>query len=387
MMRTQKVSVGLDKLLITMFVPLILATLVLSLSPISSPMLSLLIGINVVSGQSLTSQVSSRNHFDLENGDLKEGHSIRDYEFFGIPEFPVGVCPPELLIYVHGIWVGAGSFLDGSLEEPSEVFDRVKMSVARNDFPIPVVGYSWDSNTKITEEGWTTAKEIAKENGPKLAQFILDYKDSCNQQQNSDVKIRLIGHSLGSRVILSSLASLNNNIEWNKMNYNITSVHLLGAAVDNEEISKDVADIDGDSGIKSAYGNAIENQVIKFKNLYNPEDDVLERDTSECFFFVCQLVYYPNYEGDFALGERGAQSGVDIPETYSQRNVLSSVDFNNDANGDGFCDLIIPFTTFCTIQRTGDNHLGYIGFRSSSNHNVLISDGALNIVVRDWRAG
>lgn len=96
--------------------------------------------------------------------------------------------------------------------------------------------------------GWTTAKEIANENGPKLAQFILDYKDSCKQQQNSDVNISLIGHSLGSRVILSSLASLNDNAKWNEMNFNITSVHLLGAAVDNGEISKNSADIDGDSG-------------------------------------------------------------------------------------------------------------------------------------------
>ena len=39
---------------------------------------------------------------------------------------------------------------------------------------------------------------------------------------------------------------------------------------------------------------------------------------------------------------------------------------------------------FCTIQRTGDNHLGNVGFRSSLNHNVLLSNGALNIVVNDW---
>ena len=47
--------------------------------------------------------------------------------------------------------------------------------------------------------------------------------------------------------------------------------------------------------------------------------------------------------------------------------------------------LIIPFTMFCTIQRTGDNHFGYTGFRNPFNHNVLISDGVLNIVVSDWR--
>lgn len=75
-----------------------------------------------------------------------------------------------------------------------------------------------------------------------------------------------------------------------------------------------------------------------------------------------------------------------MPENYSQKNVRSSIDFNIDADGDSFCDLIIPFTMFCSIHRTGDNHFGYIGFRSSFNHNVLESDGALNIVVSDWRA-
>ena len=352
-------------------------------------MQSLLIGKEVVSGQIEISQISTRNHFDLENGELKEGHGLKDYDSLSVPGFPAGVCPPEIAIYVHGIWVGAGSLFDGSLEEPSEIFDRVAMSIAKNHYAIPVVGYSWDSNTAITGEGWATSKEIAQENGPKLAQFIFDYKDNCKKQQNSDVKVRLIGHSLGSRVILSSLASLDVNAKWNELNYNITSVHLLGAAVDNEEISKNIMDIDGDSGIKSAYGNAIENQVIKFQNLYNPEDDVLEWDNTECLFIgflICQPVYYPIFEGDFALGQRGAQLGIDMPETYSQKNVRSSIDFNIDADGDSFCDLIIPFTMFCTIHRTGDNHFGYVGFRSSFNHNVLISDGALNIVVSDWRA-
>jgi hypothetical protein len=376
-------------LLITIFLFLLLAILTLSLLPNPSPLQSLLIGTEVVSGQIAISQVSTRNHFDLENGELKEGHSLQDYASLSVPGFPAGVCPPEIAVYVHGVWVGAGSLFEGSLEEPSEIFNRVAMSIAKNHYTIPVVGYSWDSNTAITGEGWTTSKEIAQENGPKLAQFISDYKDRCNQQQNSDVKIRLIGHSLGSRVILSSLANLDVNAKWNELNYNITSVHLLGPAVDNEEISKNVADIDGDSGIKSAYGNAIENQVVEFQNLYNPEDDVLEWDTNECSFIgfrVCQPVYYPIYEDDFALGQRGAQSGIDMPENYSQKNVRSGIDFNVDADGDGFCDLIIPFTMFCSIFRTGDNHFGYIGFRSPFDHNVLISDGALNIVVSDWRA-
>ena len=56
----------------------------------------------------------------------------------------------------------------------------------------------------------------------------------------SDSKVRLVAHSLGSRVVLSSLDSLNNNQEWKNKNFTITSVHLLGAAFSHQEVSKDL---------------------------------------------------------------------------------------------------------------------------------------------------
>ena len=73
-----------------------MATLILSLAPISSPLLSLLRGINVVSGQSLVSQVSSRNHFDLENGNLKEDHSFRDYDIGIVWNDPIDLRNGEI---------------------------------------------------------------------------------------------------------------------------------------------------------------------------------------------------------------------------------------------------------------------------------------------------
>ena len=48
------------------------------------------------------------------------------------------------------------------------------------------------------------------------------------------------------------------------------------------------------------YGNAIQDEVIKFYNLYNPEDNILQ--------FV-----YPVFE-DTALGKDGSQ--LDIEEIY-----------------------------------------------------------------------
>jgi esterase/lipase superfamily enzyme len=55
----------------------------------------------------------------------------------------------------------------------------------------------------LSQTGWRIAKQIANENGPILAKFIDSFKDEC---QGS--KLRIIAHSLGSRVTLSAIQSL-----------------------------------------------------------------------------------------------------------------------------------------------------------------------------------
>ena len=47
----------------------------------------------------------------------------------------------------------------------------------------------------------------------------------------------------------------------------------MGAAVDDDEVSKNAADVISFDGIKSAYGKAIEEEVSYFYNLFNSEDD------------------------------------------------------------------------------------------------------------------
>jgi hypothetical protein len=106
-----------------------------------------------------------------------------------------------------------------------------------------------------------------------------DIKERASLHHNKDVKIRLIGHSLGARVILSSLDSLHKDPIWNNTGFNLTSVHLMGAAVDDEEVSKNPQDILGDltnwGTAKSDYGEAIQEEVVKFYNLYNTKDKLL----------------------------------------------------------------------------------------------------------------
>ena len=54
----------------------------------------------------------------------------------------------------------------------------------------------------------------------------------------------MIAHSVGSRIILSALDSLHQNTIWNNItnNFKIESVDLMGAAVDNEEVSMESID-------------------------------------------------------------------------------------------------------------------------------------------------
>jgi hypothetical protein len=234
--------------------------------------------IGMAWGQTTTTLVSTRDHFSPTTGKLLPGHNLEDYDpSNNIPGFD-RQCEEEVAIYVHGVWTAAfPSFTH--FENAIEIFDRARMSLADLNYEIPLIGFSWDSDTPILPSGWETAKIIAKENGPKLAEFIFDLKDKC-----PDTDVRLIAHSMGARVVLSSLDSLTSNPDWNNNNYRIASVHLMGAAVDNEEVSKNSNDILNDPTnnirnnirIKAAYGNAIEKEVIRFYNLYNSDDDVLQ---------------------------------------------------------------------------------------------------------------
>lgn len=176
--------------------------------------------------------VSTRANFNSNTGDLLTNHSETDYAAYHVPGLKDGKCPAEIEIIIHGWAI--------SQDMATERFDRARISLNNNSYNMPVIGFSWDSNTRIQPDpaGWTIANLIAKENGPKLAQFILDFMDRCTNS-TSHSKVRIVAHSLGSRVALSALDSLHNNREWKNKNFKITSVHLLGAGVDDEEVAKD----------------------------------------------------------------------------------------------------------------------------------------------------
>ena len=286
-------------------------------------------------------------------------------------------CQNEtVVIFVHG-W-------EESEDKGKERLNRVKLSLENNSFIHPLIGFSWPSDTT-----WFGAKFLAAENGPKLAKLVSNIKYEC-----PGTDLRLLAHSLGARVVLSSLESLHENETWNKNNFTIKSVDLLGAAVDDEEVSTNPQDILIDQtnwgAPKSDYGHAIETEVTNFTISINGEDYILE-PIPENPYPPFQI--YPSFEADKALGQSGYQKNLyipifdikkSLPKNYAEIDVQDQLPLNVDADGDRECDFGIPGTNICMITEIGDNHRGYLGYSNPDDNSTIINDGAIDIVVDNW---
>jgi hypothetical protein len=287
--------------------------------------------------------ISTRNHFNLETGQLNLSHNIEGYDSNDVPGLNGNPYSNnyELVLYIHGVWTRQIS--------AKEQVDRTALSLNTNGYNIPVVGFSWDSNTAINPSGWNIAKSIAKQNGPKLAKFISDFKTRC-----PNCNIRIIAHSLGAKVVESALINLNNNEIWkNNSAYKIASIHLIGAAINDRATSKN-----------TQFGTAIDNIVYNFYNLYNPKDNLLQG-------------LYVKTENENPLGLLGLHKDEPFPSNYTERNVMSEIPPFRMASG-----IYKPFVDN-TVSGWGNNHSGYIGFRDVNGK--LKDDGAINVIIADWK--
>lgn len=308
---------------------------------IDTPMIGQLLSAN-------NAVISTRGHFNYSTSvEPIAGHNVTDYEYRNVPLDDDEIqCPPEgeIAIYIHGAWADEQS--------ASEQFNRTAISLASNNYSIPLIGFSWDANTPFTKDGWQIAKEIAAKNGPKLAQFVIDFKNKCK-----DSDIRLIAHSLGAIVVNSTLVNLSGNQEWNdNSGSNITSVHLLGAAIDRSSVAAN-----------TTFGKAINKVASNFYNIRSSEDNML------------QYVYRYFEEGD-PLGLLGISPSMPIPKNYFERQVDSEIPPIQDVDGNSKLDCFDFF-----ILLPGDNHCGYIGARGLPPfEGIPRNDGAIDIVVQDW---
>ena len=187
-------------------------------------------------------------------------------------------CPPETAIYIHGF--------KRNDSEAKEEFNRIQASLIHNNYRIPLVGFSWKSNVD-----WTDALTNAKMNGPILEQYIVSFHEKC-----PSTDIRILAHSLGAAIVDDALVKLNISNWKNK----IVSVHLLSAAIDNQELATN-----------SPLTTAANTKVDKFYNLYNHEDDGLS--VNQALGRTLNQSYAP-------LGLAGAPKGS-IHLNYADTNV------------------------------------------------------------------
>lgn len=195
-------------------------------------------------------RVSTRGYYDLTHG-----KTIKKNSYFLYPkkDFEKLNGSKELVIMIHGLRNdNAGAIAKVIL---------AKNRLSRLGYHYPVIGFSYDSNTtgahllKHAKRALFAGQIIAKKNGRNLALFIENFKST-----NPNTKIRLIGHSLGSQVILSTIENLA------KKNYFgiIESVHFFGASITSDVPSS------------KKYGSLLD-EVIRGKivNYFSPTDDIL----------------------------------------------------------------------------------------------------------------
>jgi pimeloyl-ACP methyl ester carboxylesterase len=223
-------------------------------------------------------RATTRGHFDINwlyQEELTDGHTKWDYGTVGdIPGYG-SANPEEVVISVHG-WLVA-------LDDAPDHFETVKTSLRNNGYTHPVIGFSYDSDTRVDQ--WWPATDVAERNGAKLANFITDYR------ARTGADVRLIGHSLGGRVVPATIKALDS------LGYRdyVASATLLGGAADNDSVA-----VDGE------YGPAIANVVREFDNFWKSDDDVLNWA-------------YSTGEFDSAVGEEGCEGTP--PANYEDHNV------------------------------------------------------------------
>ena len=201
--------------------------------------------------KTITPRISTRGYYDLLTGKTIKTNS---YYLYPKKSFDKLSKSKEITIMIHGLRNdNAGAIAKVHL---------AKSRLKKLGYSHPVIGFSYDSNTtgahliKHAKRSLRVGQMIAKKNGRNLGKFIEDFKKT-----NPDVKIRLMGHSLGSQVILSTVEYLFKN----KTNHGvIDSVYMFGASI--------TEDIPSSKKYKKILDSVINKKII---NHFAPTDEVL----------------------------------------------------------------------------------------------------------------
>ena len=196
-------------------------------------------------------RISTRGYYDLTYGNTLKKNS---YFLYPKKDFVKLIGKKELTIMIHGLRNDNA----GAIAKVVIAKNRLR----RLGYFFPVIGYSYDSNTagahliKYAKRSLAAGQLIAKKNGRNLSLFIQDFK-----KQSPQTKIRLIGHSLGSQVILSTIEQLSKKPQNKGI---IESIHFFGASI-TEDIPS-----------SRKFGKLLCMIVSKkITNYFSPNDEVL----------------------------------------------------------------------------------------------------------------
>jgi hypothetical protein len=196
-------------------------------------------------------RISTRGYYDLSTGKTLKTNF---YYLYLKKDFKKLIGSKELTIMIHGL-------------QNDRAGAVAKVVLARNrlhklGYSHPIIGFSYDSNTTGShsiihaKHALEVGQIIAKKNGRNLGKFVEDFKATSPK-----TKIRLMGHSLGSQVILSTVEYLAKKRENLGI---IDSVYFFGASITEDVPSS------------KKFGKILENIIHKkIINHYAPTDDVL----------------------------------------------------------------------------------------------------------------
>ena len=195
-------------------------------------------------------RISTRGFYSLDSGVTMTNQT---YHLYPKRIFDTLVGTKEMTIMIHGL----RNNTSGALTK----FVIAKRKLVQLGYKNSVIGYSYDSNTTGAQyilhalHALHVGVIIANKNGRNLAKFVTDFK-----QKSPETKIRLLGHSLGAHVILSTIKNLAKNTRNKGI---IEAVYLFGGSISSDALS-----------VKNAsYVQKI--VATKIRNYYSPYDDVL----------------------------------------------------------------------------------------------------------------
>ena len=234
-------------------------------------------------------RVTTRDHFD-DDANLADGETALSYQRAG--DF-ADIGDETLTLFVHGWMNDDQDALDGAYE--------CQLALEANGYGGDTAAFSWDSDQGDSLDlGWADAKDIAEKNGPKLANFITDWN------ANVGTDVRLVAHSLGARVTVFAMESLETDFGAADA---VTSATLLGGAVEEDDVSLDAGWFD------TEYGDHIEYAAEQFDNFHDDGDPILE-------------YVYETREWEDAVGEKGCDGPK--PDNYTDFDVTDQVDAHSD---------------------------------------------------------